>query len=78
MNRRAKVVLWKCDKCGQENVLVAYHHKFGWYCEDCLTKIRDNLNHSIDTIQMTRSHVNEVLEQESKARYDETTKEQAQ
>lgn len=26
---RTKVVMWKCDKCGRDHILVAYHRSFG-------------------------------------------------
>ena len=59
-----KVVIWNCDKCGKKNTLVAYHHKYGWYCEDCLIEIRDKMDHCIEAVEMKKKIVNETLSQE--------------
>ena len=56
-----KIVLWNCDKCGKQNTLVAYHHTYGWYCEDCLKAIRDKMDKAIDAVESTKQFVNEQL-----------------
>lgn len=58
-NNRIKVVIFRCDKCGKEDTLVAYHHAFGWYCKDCLTKIRDGVDTVIKAIDMRAQQINE-------------------
>lgn len=60
-NNRIKVVLFRCDKCLKENTLVAYHHTFGWYCKECLTKIRDGLNITIEAIDMRTKQINDEM-----------------
>ena len=59
-----KVVIWNCDKCGKHNTLVAYHHKYGWYCEDCLIAIRDKMNESIESIETIKRAINNGLQKE--------------
>lgn len=56
-----KVVLFTCDKCHKEDTLVAYNHKWGWYCKDCLAKIRDGLNETIAKIDMCATQINNTL-----------------
>lgn len=56
-----KVVIFECDKCHKQNVLVAYHHAFGWYCRDCLANIRDRLNETIQAIDDKAIEINNNL-----------------
>lgn len=60
-NNRIKVVIFRCDKCGKEDTLVAYHHAFGWYCKDCLTKIRDGVDTVIEAIDLRAKQINEEV-----------------
>ena len=60
-NNRIKVVLFHCDKCSKQNTLVAYHRAFGWYCKECLTKIRDGLNTAIEAIDLRAKQINEEV-----------------
>lgn len=60
-NQTIKVVLFTCDKCHSKDKLVAYHRAFGWYCKECLTKIRNGLNTTIEAIDMRTKQINDEV-----------------
>ena len=60
-NNRIKIVLFTCDKCHSKDKLVAYHRAFGWYCKECLIKIRDGLNTAIEAIDLRAKQINDEV-----------------
>lgn len=68
---KTKVALWNCDKCGKTNTLCAYHNKFGWYCKECLTRIRDLMNVKLERINEYEKLITEVIENKESEYNDE-------